>query len=291
MSNTQLQVVIDSTAMVDKEWLAEHENLHVVPLSVRIGEQEWLDTEISGAELFQRASAAKEMPKTSQPAQGQFIQLFQELTDRGQEVVCIILAGGLSGTAGTARMAAAQVDPRLIRVIDSGTTALGLVQMAKAALEAAEAGKSLADVVRLLDAMVRRTHTVFIPGTLEYLHKGGRIGGAARLFGGILQLRPILYLQNGKVQVLDKVRTQKRALERAMQDIRILKRPAYVGVGHVDNQELAVQTAAQVKEAQPEAQVEVFLISPVIGAHTGPGLIGFIYQENLEEAPAHDGTN
>ena len=76
-----------------------------------------------------------------------------------------------------------------------------------------------------------------------------------------------------------------------MQDIRILKRPAYVGVGHVDNQELAVQTAAQVKEAQPEEQVEVFLISPVIGAHTGPGLIGFIYQENLEEAPAHDGTN
>ena len=291
MGNTQLQVVIDSTAMVDKEWLGRHENLHVVPLSVRIGEQEWLDTDISGAELFQKASAAKEMPKTSQPAQGQFIQLFQELTAQGQEVVCILLSGGLSGTSSTARMAAAQVDPRLIRVIDSGTTALGLVQMAKAALQAAEAGQSLAEVVRLLDAMVRRTHTVFIPGTLEYLHKGGRIGGAARLFGGILQLRPILYLQNGKVQVLDKVRTQKRALERAMQDIRILKRPAYVGVGHVDNQELAVQTAAQVKEAQPEAQVEVFLISPVIGAHTGPGLIGFIYQENLEEAPAHDGTN
>ena len=291
MSNTQLQVVIDSTAMVDKEWLAEHENLHVVPLSVRIGEQEWLDTEISGAELFQRASAAKEMPKTSQPAQGQFIQLFQELTDRGQEVVCIILAGGLSGTAGTARMAAAQVDPRLIRVIDSGTTALGLVQMAKAALQAAEEGKSLAEVVHLLDAMVRHTHTVFIPGILEYLHKGGRIGGAARLFGGILQLRPLLYLQDGKVQVLDKVRTQKRALERAMQDIRLLQRPAYVGVGHVDNPELAAQTAALVKEAHPESQVEVFLISPVIGAHTGPGLIGFIYQENLEEVPAHDGTN
>lgn len=291
MGNTQLQVVIDSTAMVDKEWLGRHENLHVVPLSVRIGEQEWLDTDISGAELFQKASAAKEMPKTSQPAQGQFIQLFQELTARGQEVVCILLSGGLSGTASTARMAAAQVDPRLIRVIDSGTTAIGLVQMAKAALEAAEAGKSLADVVHLMDAMARRTHTVFIPGTLEYLHKGGRIGGAARLFGGILQLRPLLYLQNGKVQVLDKVRTQKRALERAMQDILVLKRPAYIGVGHVDNPELAAQTAALVKEAQPEAQVEVFLISPVIGAHTGPGLIGFIYQENLEEVPAHDGAN
>lgn len=291
MGNTQLQVVIDSTAMVDKEWLGRHENLHVVPLSVRIGEQEWLDTDISGAELFQKASAAKEMPKTSQPAQGQFIQLFQELTARGQEVVCILLSGGLSGTASTARMAAAQVDPRLIRVIDSGTTAIGLVQMAKAALEAAEAGKSLAEVVHLMDAMARRTHTVFIPGTLEYLHKGGRIGGAARLFGGILQLRPLLYLQNGKVQVLDKVRTQKRALERAMQDILVLKRPAYIGVGHVDNPELAAQTAALVKEAQPEAQVEVFLISPVIGAHTGPGLIGFIYQENLEEVPAHDGAN
>ncbi len=291
MSNTKLQVVIDSTAMVDKEWLAQHENLHVVPLSVRIGEQEWLDTEISGAELFQRASAAKAMPKTSQPAQGQFIQLFQELTDQGQEVVCIILSGGLSGTAGTARMAAAQVDPRLIRVIDSGTTAIGLVQMAKAALQAAEAGQSLAEVVRLLDAMVRRTHTVFIPGTLEYLHKGGRIGGAARLFGGILQLRPLLYLQDGKVQVLDKVRTQKRALERAMQDIRALQRPAYVGVGHVDNPELAAQTAEQVKEAHPESQVEVFSISPVIGAHTGPGLIGFIYQENLEEVSAHGGTH
>lgn len=291
MGNTQLQVVIDSTAMVDKEWLGRHENLHVVPLSVRIGEQEWLDTDISGAELFQKASEAKEMPKTSQPAQGQFIQLFQELTARGQEVVCILLSGGLSGTASTARMAAAQVDPRLIRVIDSGTTAIGLVQMAKAALEAAEAGKSLAEVVHLMDAMARRTHTVFIPGTLEYLHKGGRIGGAARLFGGILQLRPLLYLQNGKVQVLDKVRTQKRALERAMQDILVLKRPAYIGVGHVDNPELAAQTAALVKEAQPEAQVEVFLISPVIGAHTGPGLIGFIYQENLEEVPAHDGAN
>lgn len=291
MGNTQLQVVIDSTAMVDKEWLGRHENLHVVPLSVRIGEQEWLDTDISGAELFQKASAAKEMPKTSQPAQGQFIQLFQELTARGQEVVCILLSGGLSGTASTARMAAAQVDPRLIRVIDSGTTAIGLVQMAKAALEAAEAGKSLAEVVHLMDAMARRTHTLFIPGTLEYLHKGGRIGGAARLFGGILQLRPLLYLQNGKVQVLDKVRTQKRALERAMQDILVLKRPAYIGVGHVDNPELAAQTAALVKEAQPEAQVEVFLISPVIGAHTGPGLIGFIYQENLEEVPAHDGAN
>ena len=291
MNHTQLQVVIDSTAMGDKEWLGQHNNLHVIPLTVRIGEQEWLDTEISGAELFQRASAAKELPKTSQPAQGQFIQLFQELTASGQEVVCILLSGGLSGTASAARMAAAQVDPRLIRVIDSGTTALGLVQMAKAALQAAEEGKSLADVVHLLDAMVRRTNTMFIPGTLEYLHKGGRIGGAARLFGGILQLCPLLYLQDGKVQVLDKVRTQKRALERAMQDIRALQRPAYIGVGHVDNPELAAQTAALVKQAQPEAQVEVFLISPVIGAHTGPGLIGFIYQENVEEVSFRGGTH
>lgn len=275
----KIHVVIDSTANVPAEMLVRHCNLHVVPLKVLMGGEEWSENELSCGALFTLAKERKVHPKTSQPAPGAFAKVFQPVAAVGCEIIVITIAGQLSGTVQSARTAVTMVTGTRIAVIDSGTTAMGMYKMAELALQMASAGADFADIVRRLERMADATHTMFIVDTLEYLHKGGRIGGAAALFGTILQIKPILYLAEGRVSVLDKVRTRPRALARMIDELKRYKKLSYVGIAYMENQTEAERLVDEVRGLFPEAEVFASSLGSVLGAHLGPGVVGIIYCE------------
>lgn len=278
---SQIHVVVDSCAQVSTEMLTQYPNLHSVSLKVRVGDQEWVEDEITSAELFKIAGDKKIHPQTSQPAPGDFIEVCKPLLAAGNEIIIITVSGGLSGTVDGAKNVAKMLDEQRIRVVDSGTAAIGMLQMAKAALIMADSGMKLQEIVWKLHAMIEATHTLILVDTLEYLYKGGRIGGAAALFGTILQIKPVIHLVDGKIAILDKVRTKQRALSRIFEEIANYKELEYIGVGNVNCPEEGQAIINKLQELYPSVQVLPAAIGSVLGAHLGSGMIGIVLQEKV----------
>ena len=278
---SQIHIVVDSTAQISREMINMYPNLHIVSLKVRIGDREWPEDELSTAELFKMAKETKKHPQTSQPAPGDFLAVCKPLIDAGKEIIIITLSGGLSGTVQGARAVAKMLDEERIHVIDSGTTSIGMVQMAKVALTMAGSGMAVRHIIDKVYAMIEATHTFILVDTLEYLYKGGRIGGAAALFGTILQIRPVLYLVDGKVAVMDKVRTKQRALTRMLEELQRYQNLEYIGVAHIDVPIEGQKLTARVQEMYPDTQVLPAAIGAVLGTHLGPGLIALVFQEKI----------
>lgn len=276
----KVHIVLDSTAHLPAAMLEENHNLHMVSLTVIIGQQQWREDQLPSDELFSLIQAGAEFPKTSQPALGEFTHLFQQIIDTGADIVVITLSSGLSGTMQGARVAAQAVDPKRILVVDSGTTAIGMVRMAETALTMADNGKSAAEISAQLEKISRATYTMFVPGTLEYLRRGGRIGGASALLGAILQIRPVLYLHGGQVAVLDKVRTWTKAVGRIVQEVKQHNNPVYIGVVHIGAPEEAERLRRQLTEIYPERLISVSTGGSVLASHLGPGLVGVILQDS-----------
>lgn len=278
---SQIHVVVDSCAQVSTEMLTKYPNLHSVSLKVRVGDQEWVEDEITSAELFKIAGDKKIHPQTSQPAPGDFIEVCKPLLAAGNEIIIITVSGGLSGTVDGAKNVAKMLDEQRIRVVDSGTAAIGMLQMAKAALIMADSGMKLQEIVWKLHAMIEATHTLILVDTLEYLYKGGRIGGAAALFGTILQIKPVIHLVDGKIAILDKVRTKQRALSRIFEEIANYKELEYIGVGNVNCPEEGQAIINKLQDLYPSVQVLPAAIGSVLGAHLGSGMIGIVLQEKV----------
>lgn len=276
-----IHIVVDSIGQVPSEMLAMHSNLHIVSLKVRVGDQEWQENEISTKELFEICQEKKQHPTTSQPAPGDFIAICKPLVEAGKEVIIISVSGGLSGTVEGARSVAKMLDEKHIHVLDSGTASVGMVYMAKTALDMISAGSSAKEIVCRIEALVQATHTFLVPDTLEYLYKGGRIGGAAALFGSILQIRPLLHLMEGKVAVLDKVRTKQRVINRMLGELQKYPNLEYIGVGQIDVPDEGKSLAARIKEMYPDTPIVSAEIGSVLGAHLGPGLLGLVFQEKI----------
>ena len=274
-----IHIVIDSTAKASAELLARYDNLHVAPLKVIIGQEEWPEDELPSSDLFRLAELKRCHPKTSQPALGDFVNIFTPLIAAGQQIIVITVSGGLSGTVQGAKAAAQMVGAKNIRVVDSGTTLMAIVKMAEAALEMADAGVELDEIARCLEAMAQNTFTLIVPDTLEYLHKGGRIGGASALFGTIFQIKPILYLVEGKVAVLDKVRTRPRAITRIIDELKKQERLAYIGVGYNDCLPEVEALKERIRQNYPDTPIIINEIGSVLSSHLGPGLLGLIYQK------------
>jgi DegV family protein with EDD domain len=277
----ELHVILDSTVRVNADFWARNPRLHIVQLTVKVGEREWPEEEVSCEQLFRAVQATGIAPKTSQPSVGAFLQVLTPLAAAGHSILIIALSGGLSGTVQGAATAAQMLPEARVETVDSGTTSFGMQWMAEAALNLADQGLTLSEVARKVRAMAQATYTLFIPDTLDYLHKGGRIGGAARLIGNILQIKPVLYLVDGKVQVLDKVRTRSRAIERILDEVSQYNDLVYAcsaGIGGPGGRDPIAAPAARRLANVPLYGGE---ISPVIASHVGPGTIGMIFQRKV----------
>lgn len=277
----RVHIVVDSIAQCPPELFAQHENLYKVPLRVALGAEEWREDEISTAELFRKEKETGLPIRTSQPAPGEWLQVLQPIVDAGDEAVIITVSSGLSGTVEGARSAAAMVDKKKIFVVDSKTASVGEAYLVEVALKLAAEGKSAAEIAAQLEARVAVTHSFMVPDTLEYLYKGGRIGGAAAVFGSILQIKPMIYLVDGKVDVFDKVRTKQRALKRMVDEVAKFKDLEYIGVGHIDVPEEGQAVLEEIRRIFPDTPLRSAGVGAVLGAHLGPGLIGIIFQERI----------
>lgn len=283
---SKVAVVTDSTAYLSKELVTAY-GITVVPLVVIWGDEELLDNvDIGPEEFYERLSTAQVMPSTSQVTIQTFADTFKKLHAEGYDILTVVISSALSGTMDSAIQAKKLVPDANIALVDSQSTSLPLAFMALAAARAAKRGASLQECVQVVEAVRAHTQMFFAVDTLEFLHRGGRIGGASRFLGTALGLKPILYLEDGKVEALEKVRTTKRAHGRLVELINEGvngKSPInFVGVVHAASEETATQLMNDVEEKFNPHELMLASISPVIGTHTGPGTLGIAYVAGVD---------
>ncbi len=285
---SKVAVVTDSTAYLSKELVSAY-GITVVPLVVIWGDDEFLDNvDIGPEEFYERLSTAQVMPSTSQATIQAFTDTFMKLHAEGYDILTVVISSGLSGTLDSAIQAKKLVPDANIALVDSQSTSLPLAFMALAAARAAKRGASLQECMQVVEAVRDHNQVFFAVDTLEFLHRGGRIGGASRFLGTALGLKPILYLEDGKIEALEKVRTSKRAHGRLVELVEEGvngKSPInFVGLVHAASEDTATQLMSDVEEKFNPDELMLASLSPVIGTHTGPGMIGIAYVAGIDPA-------
>jgi DegV family protein with EDD domain len=273
-------VVTDSTAYLPTE-LSGTYDLTVVPLTVVINGAEGLEgVQIQPAEVARALGARRSAVSTSRPAPSQFAAAYRRLLDAGADgIVSVHLSARLSGTYEAACLGAAEVGDR-VRVVDSGTTGMGLGFAALAAAKAAADGHDLAAVHATAADHAARVSTLFYVDTLEFLRRGGRIGAAEALLGTALSVKPILHVRDGAIVVRDKVRTAGRALARLV-DLAVEAAgdgDVDIAVHHLESPERAMALADAVTMRLGDRLRDCYVteIGAVVAAHVGPGMAGVV---------------
>lgn len=276
-------VITDSTAHLP-EGFAERYAIRVVPLHVLIDGDAALDGVDVGPVALAEALGQRRIVTTSRPTPGEFASSFRAaLADGADAVVSLHLSSEISGTWESAVLAAQEVGPDVVRVVDSRGTAMGLGFAALHAAAAASSGATPEEVEKAAMSAVRASKTLFVVETLEYLRRGGRIGAAAALLGTALAVKPLLHIDDGRIQPLEKVRTMHRAIARLVDlaEQAAGDEPVEVAVHHLASAERAAELANRLEErlSIPDGCL-VSELGAVIGAHTGPGVIGVVVQRN-----------
>lgn len=276
----KVAIITDSTAGIPVDLLNKH-HITVVPQVLIWGEETFEDgVDIHPTEFYQRLENAKTMPTTSQVTIGSFQKVYRHFLDAGQEILSIHLAHSLSGTIDSAVQARDMFPGEPIELVDSGTVSMALGFPVLMAARAAQSGASLAECKQIAEESCRNTGVVFAVSTLEFLHRGGRIGGASRFLGTALNIKPILEITGGKVEAIERVRTRKKSLQRIIELIaeRIDGRhPIRLSVLHAKAPEEAREILAQATERLAPVESIFSEVSPVIGTHAGPGTVGLAY--------------
>ncbi|MFN2292420.1 MAG: DegV family protein [Anaerolineae bacterium] len=275
---TMIKIVTDSTAYLSEEFVQEHD-IRVVPLCVHFSHRDYKEgVDLSYEEFYDQLKEATELPTTSQPSAGEFHEVFQELAAAGHEIVAITISSRLSGTWNSAMAAKEMLPEAEISVIDSLSTAIGLQLMVEAAVEAIEAGSSRQQVLDRVEEIRDQILVLFVVDTLEYLAKGGRIGNAKAFLGTLLKVKPILVLQDGAIEPYEQVRSKGKAkarmLEIASEHLDGKAPEAKVAITQALVPEEAAALAQQLQAMLGCPQPSIRPVGPVIGTHTGPGVIG-----------------
>jgi DegV family protein with EDD domain len=272
-------VVTDSTHYLPADVLARHD-LHVVSLYVKRGDTLERESEIADLEAFyDRLRTASDVPTTSQPSVGDFLTAYEPLLEAGHDVVSIHLSGAVSGTYGSALQAREQLAERglgdRIAVVDSGSGAAGLGLAAIAAANRAKAGAGLDDVAAAARGALAQVRIWFCLDTLEFLRRGGRVGGAQAWVGGALKIKPILTI-DGEIKPVERVRTAGRAFSRMVENLEAMRADGIDGwlVQHIQAPEQAERLVAKGRELFGCEPLFVSELGPVLGVYLGPGMIG-----------------
>jgi DegV family protein with EDD domain len=275
----RVAIVTDSTAHLP-EGFADRHAVRVVPLRVLVDGRAVLDGVDIGPEELAAAFANRLTVSTSRANPDEFIPVYRQLLDDGAAgVVSVHLSRELSGTWDSARLAALEVDAERVRVVDSRTTVMGLGFAVLRAADAAAGGASVDEVEEVALRAAAGTHTFFMLETLEYLRRGGRIGAGAALLGTALAVKPLLYVDNGRIVPLEKVRTTGRAMARLV-DVAVAAAgddAVQLAVHHLAAPDRAAELANRLDERLPRSPgCVVSEVGAVIGAHTGPGMLGVV---------------
>jgi len=287
----KIAIVTDSVANIPPE-LTEKYHIQVIPLLIAFGRAVFRDgVDITPAEFYRRLRESDDLPTTSTPSMGEFRELYRRLGREAEGIVSIHVSGELSTTVEAAEQASRMLPDLPIRVIDTNSAAMAQGFIVLEAARVAAAGANLSQVVERAKALIPKVNLFLTLDTLEYLQRGGRIGRAAALVGSVLQMKPILYINDGVIDVLEKPRTRARAVQRMVEimEMQVGANPLHAAVVHAD----ALEEAERLKEelASRFNCVELYVteFTPVMGAHTGPGLLGVaFYSDEVEGKRQHD---
>jgi DegV family protein with EDD domain len=274
-----IRIVTDSSCDLPREVVEQH-RISVVPLTIRFGDEEFVDgVELSVEEFWERIAVADELPETATPPAGRFHDAFRDLVSEGADgIVAVCLSSELSGTVQAARLAADNATAGIpIRVVDSRSVSLGLGMSVVAAAERAAAGGTIDAVEEASRDAAGRTNLLAVLDTLDHLRRGGRIGGAAALVGEMLKVKPIITLRDGAVEAAGRIRTSKRAVGALLDHLAALPEPVeeagVIHSGHAEVERITDSLAAMVGNEPMVAR-----LGPVVGTHGGPGVLGVVYR-------------
>jgi DegV family protein with EDD domain len=281
----KVAVVTDSTAFLEPG-VAQELEINVVQLSVHLGDEVLRDgVDITPEAFFVRLEQGGVIPRTSPPSVGTFEQVYADLHTRTDEILSIHISGHLSQTLNHAERGAESLLGRCsIMVIDSMTTSLGLGILAKAAAQAAQEGADLDEVVRLVRGMIPHIYTVLYVDQMDYLERGNRIGRAQAVLGTMLDVKPLLFLEDGEIIPLEKVRTHEKAIEKLFEfvaEFSELEQAAIVQRNPSPTEETKI-LLERLEQLFPDMEFPLIQYGPVLASHIGPSAMGVVVYETPE---------
>jgi DegV family protein with EDD domain len=280
MNQDKVLVVTDSSASLPDS-IRKELDIKVIPLWLIWDDESYLDgVDIDPETFYRRLRDSKSLPSSTQPTVAEFKEYYSSLGEICCGVVCVLASSKISGTVDSAIAAREQIPDVPVRVVDSFFSAMGQGLIVIQAARAAAAGKPIEEVARIAEHVRDKTQLLFVVDTLEFLHKGGRIGGAKRLLGTALNIKPILHFEDGLIQPLSQTRTKKKGVMELLDiaEERLDNQPmAEAAVVHVDCVGEGKDLVKLVQERFNPPQIHLSDVSPVVGTHVGPGGLGLAF--------------
>ncbi|MGD7008101.1 DegV family protein [Metabacillus sp. 84] len=275
----KIVIVTDSTTDLDQSLIDKH-HIEVIPLTIHIDGETYTDGVDITPEIFMKKMAkSSELPKSSQPAVGKFVETYQGLLQKADQIISIHLTSGMSGTFQTAE-SAAEMAGGDITVIDSQFISKALGFQVLEAAKMAENGFSKEEILNRIQQIKEATKLFVTVDTLDNLVKGGRIGRGKAMIGSLLNIKPIASLQDGVYTPVAKVRSHSQIvkyLAKQFADDVKGKTAKAIGIAHADASELAHNLKDALLQVRPDLPIDISFTTPVVSTHTGPGAIGFMY--------------
>lgn len=277
-----IKIVTDSTSYIPEEFINKYD-ISVVSLNVIMNGESIREVDLDNETFYSKMEESTEIPSSSQPSPDEIYNTFEKIIKEGNSIVGIFISSDMSGTVSSANliknMLLEKYPTAHIEIVDSRSNCMQMGYVAIEAAKAAAAGKSMEEVIDVCTSIINNSRFLFTPDTLDYLKKGGRIGGASALLGTLFQIKPILTVCDGKTTVFTKVRTKKKAVDTLVTTLVNDLQGKELGgviVHHINCQDEGLSLAAKIKK-QLGVDVQIDTIGPIIGLHVGPGSIGVAY--------------
>ena len=283
---SKIAVVTDSTTYLPAE-LVQQYNITIAPQVLIWGDQTYRDgVDITSEQFFTRLKTTKVMPTTSQVAVVSFQEIFQDLVNKDFEVLALLVSSKLSGTNQSASQAKELMGAsgEKVHIVDSQSVAMALGFQALAVARALQGGASLKEAIDLAEKSHAYTGVFFAVDTLEFLHRGGRIGGAQRFIGSVLNMKPILAIQDGRVEGVERIRTKGKAHDRVLELVVEKtkgKSPVRLATLHANAAEDARALLARAQQQLDPIESIFTEVSPTVGTHAGPGTVGLAFMAGM----------
>jgi DegV family protein with EDD domain len=276
--------VTDSTAFLDDE-LRNHPDLYTIPLTILLDGEEFADgVDLTAAELYARLKELKSPPKTSQPAVGVFQELYEKLSKDYDQVAAVLISGKLSGTVSSSEQAAKLVDIP-VKTFDSHILTAPMTVLLKRGIELVEAGHDLDSVIDQLEALKKTNETYVLIGSLEQLHRSGRMSGLQFFLGSMLNVKPIISIEEGALNTKEKVRSDKKAKEKILDYFKSSYekykfKEVYLLYGlHLEHTN---EWKGELEKLYPELKIICCPLGAVIGVHAGENTLGISWHNGLK---------
>ncbi len=272
-----VKIITDTTACLSPDY-AKAQNITIIPQIINFGNESYFEgRDIDYDTFMTKLRTSKELPKTAAPPPELFTEEFKKFIPLGESILCIHPSSEVSGTVRSATVAASDFPEAVIRVVDTRTIAGPLAIMVQLAAQWVQSNKSIDEIVSQLNSLIKRSRIYFLVDTLDYLARGGRIGGASALLGSMLQIKPILTFRNGRVESYEKARTYKRALERLI-EIVCEQYPknenGYMTIMHAGIPQEANYLSEEFNRRLNTDKIPILNMPPAIVVHGGPGILG-----------------